>query len=139
MVRRRARRRPISPFAALGLALVTAVPLFVVASSGTFALAPDPPPDEYPVLMSMPSPIYPEEAKKARVEGTVQVTFVVDREGGVQDACAQGDERLVPAVLDAVKSAKFRPATRDGSPVACTLCLPIRFELDRAEEEGDSG
>ena len=73
------------------------------APRASLALAPDPPPDEYPVLVSMPSLEYPEEALEAGVEGTVQLTIVVDRATreliGAAMACPDASAAIHECVL----------------------------------------
>ena len=74
---------------------------------------------------------YPEIAKKAGVEGTVIVQFVVDENGNVRDA------RVIKGVgagldeeaLRVVKLLKFKPGKQRGKPVRVRMALPIRFEL----------
>jgi protein TonB len=74
---------------------------------------------------------YPEIAKKAGVEGTVFLQFVVDEKGNVVDpAVVKGigagcDE----AALEAIKTAKFKPGKQRGKPVKVKFSLPVRFRL----------
>lgn len=75
---------------------------------------------------------YPEEAKKAGVEGKAFVQFVIDREGKVTDArvvkgfsapCDAEALRVVRAMPD------WTPARAGGEPVAMQLTLPVAFAL----------
>ena len=74
---------------------------------------------------------YPEIAKKAGVEGTVVIQFVVDTQGRVKDAIVlKGigggcDEEA----LRAVNAAKFSPGRQRGKAVAVKMSLPVRFVL----------
>jgi len=112
-------------------------------------LPPPPPPKEeepepeiFVVVENMPELIggieglqkrvkYPEIAKKAGVEGTVFLQFVVDENGNVVDpAVVKGigagcDE----AALEAIKTAKFKPGKQRGKPVKVKFSLPVRFRL----------
>ena len=74
---------------------------------------------------------YPEEARKARIQGVVIIQFIVDENGDVRDAYAvQGigggcDEEA----LRVVREARFRPGKQEGKPVKVKLSLPITFKL----------
>lgn len=102
----------------------------------------EPEPEIFVVVENMPELIggieglqkrvkYPEIAKKAGVEGTVFLQFVVDEKGNVVDpAVVKGigagcDE----AALDAIKTAKFKPGKQRGKPVKVKFSLPVRFRL----------
>jgi len=109
---------------------------------------PPPPSDEEPepeifvVVENMPELIggieglqkrvsYPEIAKKAGVEGTVFLQFIVDENGNVVDpAVVKGigagcDE----AALEAIRTAKFKAGRQRGKPVKVKFSLPVRFRL----------
>ena len=74
---------------------------------------------------------YPEIARKAGIQGTVIVEFVVDKEGTVRNARvvrgigAGADEEA----LRAVREARFTPGMDKGEPVEVMMRLPIRFRL----------
>jgi len=78
---------------------------------------------------------YPELARRAGIEGTVFITFVVDEEGGVMDAevvrgIGGGTDE---AALEAVREARFVPGRHRGEPVRVRMALPVRFRLDEGE------
>ena len=84
-----------------------------------------------PVVINRVEPVYPEEARKARIMGIVIVEAVIDQNGVVKDV-----EVLKPlpfgldqAAVDAVKQWTFKPATLDGQPVAVRFNLTINFKL----------
>ena len=74
---------------------------------------------------------YPQIAKKAGVEGTVYVQFVVDKQGTVRDARimkgigAGCDEEA----LRALQSVTFTPGRQRGKPVAVRMSIPVKFKL----------
>ena len=74
---------------------------------------------------------YPEIAKKAGVEGTVFLQFIVDENGNVVDPVvmrgigAGCDEEA----LEAIRTAKFKPGLQRGKPVKVKFSLPVRFRL----------
>ena len=84
-----------------------------------------------PVKRHAPPPRYPEIARAARIQGTVQLEAVIDATGAVTEL------RLVKglplgldqAALDAVRRWRFEPATYNGKPVAVLYNLKIRFRL----------
>ena len=74
---------------------------------------------------------YPEMARKAGIEGTVSIQFIVNKEGKVEDPrVLRGigggcDEEA----LRVVKQAEFEPGRQRGKPVRVQYSLPIRFQL----------
>ncbi|MEM1054309.1 MAG: energy transducer TonB [Bacteroidota bacterium] len=74
---------------------------------------------------------YPEMARRAGIEGTVYVQFVVDEQGEVTEAvCVRTPhEMLCDAALVAVETSRFRPGIQRGRPVKVRFTLPIRFRL----------
>ena len=64
----------------------------------------------FPKPISSALPMYPEEARAARVAGNVKLTFVLNGKGDVIDATiVSGNPLLREAALSAVKSWRFRP------------------------------
>ncbi len=80
---------------------------------------------------------YPEEAKKNKIEGTVLVSFVVEKDGSVDKAkVLQGVDSLLDSEALRVINAlpKFeRAGIKDGENVAVSYMLPIKFKLDGKE------
>jgi len=74
---------------------------------------------------------YPELARQAGIEGRVVVSFVVNKQGEVENPkVVRGigggcDEEA----LEAVKNAKFKPARQRGRPVKVRYSLPVTFRL----------
>jgi protein TonB len=74
---------------------------------------------------------YPEMARKAGIEGTVTIQFIVNKNGKVEDPrVLRGigggcDEEA----LRVVKEAEFTPGRQRGNPVRVQYSLPIRFQL----------
>lgn len=75
---------------------------------------------------------YPEQAKKDGVEGRVVVLFTVAEDGsivnievsrGIGSGCDEEAVRVVKAMP------KWKPAVKDGKPVAGQYALPITFKL----------
>lgn len=70
---------------------------------------------------------YPETA--SGIDGTILVRVKIDRKGNVTDArvIEGGNPALEWAALDAAKSWRFQPATRDGAAVESEVTIPFRF------------
>ncbi len=85
-----------------------------------------------PVLVEKTVPKYPEEAKKEKIQGTVKLDAIIDKEGKVLElkAVESPDERLTKAAMDAVKEWKFKPAMNSkGKPVQVKITLTVNFKL----------
>jgi protein TonB len=83
-----------------------------------------------PVLVSPPRVVYPPIARQQRVEGRVVVLVLVDENGNVTDTRLQqgiAQTAVNNAVLAGVKSAKFRPATKNG--LAVKMWRPMVVEV----------
>lgn len=79
-----------------------------------------------------PLPEYPEEARKAGVEGLVEVRIAISEDGAVSVIeVPRGQEPFVAAVLAKVPAWRFRPASLDGQPVAVQRLLRVPFRLSR--------
>ncbi len=82
-----------------------------------------------PELASRLSVNYPVTARNQRVTGRVVILALVDENGAVQSARVQtGVGSLTgvnQAIVDAVKKARFRPATKDGVPVKMYKAIPV--------------
>lgn len=76
-------------------------------------------------------PAYPEEARKAKKEGSVEVNLIVDENGAVTDAqvVESTDPIFEAAAIEAVRRWKFEPALDAGKPVACGMLAPVVFSL----------
>ena len=59
----------------------------------------------------------------------VDVEFTVDEQGKPANVAVPSatDETLASAVVDAVKQWKFKPAERNGAPVATKVVLPVKI------------
>jgi TonB family protein len=78
-------------------------------------------------------PVYPESARRASPGGTVVVKALVDADGTLVEpfVLTSLHPDLDAAALDAVRNARFRPATLNGTPVAAMLTLSCTFSRTR--------
>lgn len=78
-------------------------------------------------------PAYPEKARKARVEGEVEVCFEVDHDGNTRRVAVRRSSNRVfekPA-RDAVKASTYQPL-QDGERLSgIKTCRTFRFTLER--------
>ncbi|MFZ0687861.1 MAG: energy transducer TonB [Terriglobales bacterium] len=78
-----------------------------------------------------PDPEYSEEARKAKYQGTCVLYVVVGPDGRPRDVRVQRtlglglDEKAI----EAVKTWRFEPATKDGKPVAVAINIEVSFRL----------
>lgn len=85
-----------------------------------------------PRLLEAPAAGYPSRARRLGWEGRVVLELRVSATGaveGVTIATSSGRALLDRAATGAVLGWRFRPATRDGKPVAHTVRVPIEFAL----------
>jgi len=86
--------------------------------------------------ISIPTPVYPEEAKKKRIEGKVTLKVVVNVDGSVSDVSVlEGPEIFRQAAIDAALHWQFRPAEHNGRVVSVWVVMPIEFSLDSTDPD----
>ena len=75
--------------------------------------------------------VYPNKAVRKRIEGTVLLQFIVDKDGSISNLQAlSGDPLLVEAALKAMaQSPKWIPAIQKGRAVKSYKKQPIVFKL----------
>ena len=81
---------------------------------------------------------YPTEAKDAKLEGRVYVTFVIEKDGQVSNAKILRDigGGCGEEVLRVIRTMpKWKPGTQDGKPVRVQFNLPVAFELQDEDKE----
>ena len=119
-------------------------PVAAPASPATAPTAPPPPPParkqpknqrgkdkgERGNLIEAPTPVYPIEARRQRIEGTVRLKITIDEDGNVISATPQsGPEALQGASQDAAYKARFQPTTKEGKPVKVEATLAYNFVI----------
>jgi TonB family protein len=83
-------------------------------------------------LIEAPKPVYPDEAKKQKIEGLVVVKIVIGDNGNVISAKANsGPEALYGAAETAASKARFKPSTLNGKPVKVAGAMTYNFVLDK--------
>ena len=86
--------------------------------------------DQKPRVVYQPAPIYPPELARKKLQGTVYILFIVDKNGRAKDIKVQKSTHPAfnnPA-LKAVKQWKFEPGKRKGKSVQFRMRVPITFQ-----------
>jgi TonB family protein len=90
--------------------------------------------DSKPVLLNRPMPAYTDEARDNEVQGVVRLRVLVGEDGSVKRvAVITGlPDGLNEAAVQTAQKMKFRPAMKDGKPVAYWFNnISIEFNLKR--------
>ncbi len=81
-------------------------------------------------LISQPRPIYPPLAKQARIQGTVRLQAIIDKDGSiVQLEVVSGHPLLVQSAMDAVRQWRYQPTLLNGEPVQVVTTIDVVFTL----------
>ncbi|MCA9280411.1 MAG: energy transducer TonB [Phycisphaeraceae bacterium] len=75
-------------------------------------------------------PVYPLEAIRQKIEGTVLLTLVVEATGRVSQVnivTKSGSDILDRAATEAAWQWRFSPATSHGEAIECEVAIPVRF------------
>jgi protein TonB len=82
-------------------------------------------------IISQLKPIYPENARRARVEGAVILNAIVSREGTLQEVrVVSGHPLLTEAALDCVRKWRYRPGTLNEQPIEMPITIRVVFVLN---------
>jgi TonB family protein len=81
-------------------------------------------------LIRQPLPIYPSEAKKAHIEGTVLLHVIIAKDGTIGELqFVSGPPMLMKAAMDAVSQWRYQPTLLAGEPVDIDTTISIVFTL----------
>jgi TonB family protein len=79
-------------------------------------------------LINKVLPVYPEEAKKAKIEGTVLLDAIISKEGNVANLrIVSGPKELQQSALDALRQWKYKPYLLNGDPVEVETVIKIVY------------
>jgi protein TonB len=127
----------LSPVDLAGLARTPQSPTFAPESGGALSarrsLLDLTDVDQMPELEAELQPRYPESLRRAGVPGWVEVEYVVNQHGRVDRrslrVLASSHPAFLLSALEAIRSARFRPAQRGSHPVAVLVRQTIRFRI----------
>jgi protein TonB len=81
-------------------------------------------------LIFQPKPNYPPLALATRVQGTVRLEAIINRNGQIGELrVLSGHPLLVRAALDAVSRWRYQPTLLNGEPVEVVTEIEVRFSL----------
>jgi TonB family protein len=84
------------------------------------------------LLIRKVNPAYPEEARRAGIQGTVVLQAEITTEGRIANLqVISGPKELVPAAIGAVQQWRYRPYLFRGNPVAVETTVQVNFTLSR--------
>ncbi len=85
----------------------------------------------HPVLLSHVEAVFTDEARRAKYQGTCLLSLIVDEHGMPQNVhvVKKLDYGLSENAVDAVKQYRFKPAMKDGMPVAVMMNVEVAFHL----------
>lgn len=82
------------------------------------------------MLVYKATPKYPNEAKKAHVEGTVRLRILIGEDGNVKEAqTIEGISVLARAAIAAVQQWRYKPVKLNGDPVQVETEVDVTFSL----------
>jgi protein TonB len=83
------------------------------------------------VLVSRIEPVYPETARKARLEGIVVLEAIIAASGAIEEVrvVKSAGPLLDSAAAEALRRWHYRPATLNGRAVRVLLTVTVAFRL----------
>jgi len=89
--------------------------------------------EKRPEPVSQVPPTYPAELRKAKIEGSVTLVFVLNEEGRVEEARIENSSRpeFEKPALEALKRWRFKPGEKDGVAVKAYMRLPMSFRMPK--------
>ena len=83
-------------------------------------------------LLHYVRPVYPKEAKRRRIEGTVTLRAIITKTGEIRDVeVLKGDPLLIPSALSAVKQWRYAPCIINSDAVEIRTSFDIDFNLSQ--------
>jgi TonB family protein len=83
-------------------------------------------------ILSKVTPVYPADAKKARIQGTVALEAVIGKTGDVEQLkTISGPKLLEQSAIDAVRQWKYKPFLLNGDPVDVKTTINVIYTLKK--------
>jgi TonB family protein len=81
-------------------------------------------------LLNKVIPVYPDEAKKARIQGIVVLDAMIGKDGKVENLrVVSGPNQLQQSALDAVRQWTYRPYLLNGDPIEVKTTVNVAYSL----------
>jgi TonB family protein len=82
------------------------------------------------LLIYKVQPVYPPDARQARIQGTVVLRAVIGKDGRIANLqVISGPKELARAAIGAVQQWRYRPYSLMGTPVAVDTEVQVNFQL----------
>lgn len=82
-------------------------------------------------IITQTRPAYPPLARQARIQGTVVLHAIIDKEGKVaQLEVVSGHPLLVASAIEAVKQWRYKPTQLNGDPVEVDTTIQVTFTMN---------
>jgi len=82
-------------------------------------------------IITQTRPNYPPLARQARIQGTVVLHAIIDKEGKVaQLEVVSGHPLLVASAIEAVKQWRYKPTQLNGDPVEVDTTIQVTFTMN---------
>ena len=107
----------------------TSEPIGNLSGEPVYGLAKD---TALPVGIRQPDPSYTDDARRAKISGALTLAIVVDAQGDVRDLIELGKPLgfgLDQVAIITVHGWKFKPAEKNGVPIAVSLGVQVSFRL----------
>jgi len=83
-------------------------------------------------LIRKVTPVYPQLAKSARIQGVVRFTAIIGKDGTIQNLqLVTGHPLLVEAARQAVSQWQYKPTLLNGEPVEVVTQIDVNFTLSQ--------
>lgn len=120
------RRYQISLFVLLALIAVIACPVLYAADEPVRVSGEK----QVKKLVHKVTPEYPPDAKEARIQGTVRLEVVIDKEGAAKEVrVLEGHPKLAAAAVNAVRQWVWEPTYVNGKAVEVIANIDVNFTL----------
>lgn len=82
------------------------------------------------LLLKRVQPVYPSQARQARIEGTVELLATIGKDGSIKDVkVVSGPPILGKVAVDAIRQWKYKPYYLNGDPVEVQTQIALNFKL----------
>jgi TonB family protein len=83
-------------------------------------------------ILSKVSPVYPQDAKTARVTGSVVLAAIIGKDGTVENLkVVSGPSQLQQSALEAVRQWKYKPYLLNGDPTEVKTTITVVYTLSK--------
>ena len=83
-------------------------------------------------ILTKVNPVYPQDAKDAKISGAVVMKAVIDKEGKIANLqVVSGPKELQRASIDAVRQWTYKPYLLNGQPTEVETMIQVTYSFDR--------